>query len=266
MIMVATGPCLASFDDDDAVLSRPEGAAGRWAPVRGDKVPRGTLRQERWARDLKADRWGGLVAALHTELDEPEAALRRFVNIVKQGFPPEAATLRRDFELALTLETLDEKAAKFWIDGRNGPFVLGSGQTRDDGLDQASVQVPGVLASSDRAVRTWARGVARGSGRAEPAAGDEAAAHLEGPGVLPRGRDRAGHRSGNRVDPGGGEGDPRPDGCPGGGRGGHGRPAAGQKQGARWVQARRRGYQSRSVEAAAGRANPTTTTEARGAS
>jgi len=70
------------------------------------------------AQDLKEDRWGGLVAALHAELDEPEAALSRFVDTVKKGFPPEAAALRRDCELALTLETLDERDAKFWIEER----------------------------------------------------------------------------------------------------------------------------------------------------
>ena len=87
--------------------------------MRGYKVPPGTPKQERWAEKLKADRWGWLVSALHAELDEPEAAWDRFVDIVKQGFPPEAAKLRRDFELALTLETLDEQDAKFWIERRN---------------------------------------------------------------------------------------------------------------------------------------------------
>ena len=90
--------------------------------MRGYKVPPGTPNQERWAQDLKADRWGWLVSALHAELDAPQAAWSRFVDIIRKGFPPEAATLRRDFELAMTLEALDEEDAKFWIEGRNGPF------------------------------------------------------------------------------------------------------------------------------------------------
>jgi hypothetical protein len=113
------GPCLASFDpgdDEDEPPPRPRRRLGRWTPVRGYKVPAGTPAQMERAQDLKADRWGGLVAALHAELDEPEAALSRFVDTVKKGFPPEAAALRRDCELALTLETLDERDAKFWIE------------------------------------------------------------------------------------------------------------------------------------------------------
>ena len=111
----AMGPRLAS-EDDDAPRSRPRRRLGRWTPVRGYKVPYGTPAQVQWARGLKADRWGGLVNALHAELDEPEAALSRFVDTIKKGFPPEAAKIRRDFELALTLETLDEQDAKFWIE------------------------------------------------------------------------------------------------------------------------------------------------------
>jgi hypothetical protein len=121
-ILTAAGPylaaaraCPAGFDHEDGpprLIRR----IGCWTPVRGSKVPPGTYKQERWARGLKADRWGGLVAALYAELDEPEAALTRFVDTIKKGFPPEAATLRRDFELALTLEALDDQSAKFWID------------------------------------------------------------------------------------------------------------------------------------------------------
>jgi hypothetical protein len=121
----AMGPRLAS-EDDDAPRSRPTRRLGRWTPVRGYKVPSGTPKQVLWARDLKADRWGRLVNALHAELDESEAALSRFVDTIKKGFPPEAATLRRDFELALTLETLDEEDAKFWIEerGHRDAFVV----------------------------------------------------------------------------------------------------------------------------------------------
>jgi hypothetical protein len=112
----AMGPCLAIYYDDDVPCPRPRRRLGCWTPVRGYKVPRGTLPQEQWAEDLKADRWGRLVSALHAELDAPLAALSRFVDTIKKGFPPEAATLRRDFELAMTLETLDEQDAKFWIE------------------------------------------------------------------------------------------------------------------------------------------------------
>jgi hypothetical protein len=112
----AMGPRLASEDDDDPPCLRPRRRLGRWTPVRGYKVPYGTPAQVKWARDLKADRWGRLVSALHAELDAPEAALSRFADTIKTGFPPEAAILRRDFELALTLETLDERDAKFWIE------------------------------------------------------------------------------------------------------------------------------------------------------
>jgi hypothetical protein len=111
----AMGPHLAS-EDDDAPRSRPRRRLGRWTPVRGYKVPYGTPAQVQWARGLKADRWGGLVNALHAELDEPEAALSRFVDTIKKGFPPEAAKIRRDLELALALEMLDEQDAKFWIE------------------------------------------------------------------------------------------------------------------------------------------------------
>jgi hypothetical protein len=126
-ILAAAGPYIAAraysagFDDEDGPSSRPRRRLGRWTPVRGYKVPCGTPRQVQWARDLKADRWGGLVSALYAELDEPEAAWTRFVDTVKKGFPPEAATLRRDFELAMTLEMLDEQDAKFWIERRGGP-------------------------------------------------------------------------------------------------------------------------------------------------
>jgi hypothetical protein len=118
-------------DDDDGTPPpppRPWRRAGRWTPVRWYKDPSGTPAQVECARRLKAERWGGLVNALHAELDEPGAAWRRFVDIVKQGFPPEAVTLRRDFELAMTLEALDERDAKFWIEERkhrNDRFVVG---------------------------------------------------------------------------------------------------------------------------------------------
>jgi hypothetical protein len=127
-ILAAAGPYLAAamaysagFDDEDEPSSRPRRRLACWTPVRGYKVPSGTPNQEQWAQDLKADRWGWVVSILHAELDKPEAAWDRFVDIVKQGFPPEAAKLRRDCELALTLETLDERDAKFWIELRNGP-------------------------------------------------------------------------------------------------------------------------------------------------
>jgi hypothetical protein len=116
------GPRLASEDDDDPPSLRPRRRLGCWTPVRGCKVPAGTARQEQWAQKLKEDRWDRLVSALHAELDAPEAALSRFVDTIKKGFPPEAATLRRDFELALTLETLDERDAKFWIERQDGPI------------------------------------------------------------------------------------------------------------------------------------------------
>jgi hypothetical protein len=117
----AMGPCLASFDDDDPPSLRPRRRLGCWTPVRGYKVPSGTPNQEPWAQDLKEERWGWLVSALHAELDAPLAALSRFVDTIKKGFPPEAATLRRDFELAMTLETLDLQDARFWIERQDGP-------------------------------------------------------------------------------------------------------------------------------------------------
>jgi hypothetical protein len=84
----------------------------------GHSIPAGTPRQTKWAQRIKADVWPRLWAAISdfylVERDFPT----HFSRLWNAGYVAEVAPVFRALLVVMTLDELDRRPARFWIDLR----------------------------------------------------------------------------------------------------------------------------------------------------